>query len=171
MGVPVGVGGTVVRDGIPRRRGGPPVVPDVRPLEQLTQNAPVRLQESLLRLAGSMRGVLIGTSTGCTPGSSGLHLAPKLAQGPRWAFLGGTEFAHLHPSYDGSLHVTLPPLVSSAVEAAGWGKQDSPLGACLLYGPRDEDELQFVWELLTCSYRYARSLPLPWGRGRRRHNR
>jgi phospholipase/carboxylesterase len=140
-----------------------PLVSDERRQEQLTQNAPRWLQERLLLLARGLRGVLVRPATGCVPGSAGLHLAPKLARGPLTAFISATEFAHLHPSYDGSLHVALPPAYAAAASTAGWGKPSVSSGSFLLFGPRDEAELGVVWTLLQCSYRYAGGLSGPDG--------
>jgi phospholipase/carboxylesterase len=134
------------------------VVSDERTQEQLTQNAPRWLQERLLLLASGLRGVLVRPATTCVPGSRALHLAPKLAQGPLTAFIAATEFAHLHPGYDGSMHVTLPHRHAAAAAAAGWGKPSTLSGTFLLFGPRDEAELGVVWTLLQCSYHHARDL-------------
>jgi hypothetical protein len=37
------------------------------------------------------------------------------------AFLIGREFAHVHPRYDGSMHMMLPPEAVDEVLAKGWG--------------------------------------------------
>ena len=44
-------------------------------------------------------------------------------QGPDDAFLvpSAGEFAHLHPGYDGSLHLALPLALATDVIAKGWG--------------------------------------------------
>ena len=70
--------------------------------------------------------------------------------GPDDAFLvpQAREFAHLHPGYDGSLHLALPPAQAADLVARGWGVPHpwagtrlSP-GFVMLFGPRDEDELE-----------------------------
>ncbi|QUQ65700.1 luciferase domain-containing protein [Kutzneria sp. CA-103260] len=148
---------------LPRREGPMPLVSDERRQEQLTQNAPRWLRERLMLLARGLRGVLVRPATACVPGSEGLHLAPKLAQGPLTAFIAVTEFAHLHPSYDGSLHIALPSAYASAASTAGWGKPSVSSGPFLLFGPRDEAELGVVWTLLQISYRHARGRSGPDG--------
>jgi Family of unknown function (DUF5519) len=148
---------------LPRREGPLPLVSDERRQEQLTQNAPRWLQERLLLLARGLRGVLVRPATSCVPGSDGLHLAPKLAQGPLTAFIAVTEFAHLHPGYDGSLHVALPSAYTAAASKEGWGKPSVSSGPFLLFGPRDEAELGVVWTLLQISYRCALGLSKPDG--------
>lgn len=69
---------------------------------------------------------------------------------PSDAFLvpGAGEFAHLHPGYDGSLHLTLPATLASDAIAKGWavshpwaGVRLAP-GFVLVYGPRDAAELE-----------------------------
>ncbi|GAA3434193.1 luciferase family protein [Kutzneria kofuensis] len=146
---------------LPRREGPTPLASDERRQEQLTQNAPRWLQERLLLLAGGLRGVLVRPAIACAPGSDGLHLAPKLARGPLSAFIALTEFTHLHPSYDGSLHVMLPSACAAAASKAGWGKPSVSSGPFLLFGPRDEAELGVVWALVKISYRYALGLSDP----------
>jgi hypothetical protein len=82
---------------------------------------------------------------------------------PADAFMAGTEFAHLHPGADQSLHVMLPPdLVREAIDA-GWAEQH-PLAArglisanvVMLYAPRDDAERSVVAALVRASYAYAR---------------
>jgi phospholipase/carboxylesterase len=71
------------------------------------------------------------------------------------------EFAHLHPVYDGSLHVTLPQRHAAAVIARGWGVTQ-PLagvrlapGMVMLFGPRDENELAIVTAILDEAHAFA----------------
>ena len=60
------------------------------------------------------------------------------------------EFAHLHPGYDGSLHLALPPALA-ADRSPRAGRVAHPLagvrltpGMVMCYGPRDADELDVV---------------------------
>ena len=71
----------------------------------------------------------------------------------------GREFAHLHPPEDGSLHLTLPAPVADAAYAAGWGEPHPMTGTPLIFGPRDEVELEVVWGLLRASYEHASTPP------------
>ncbi len=121
----------------------------------MTQCAPPELQDVLLELAAALPGVRIGPSNICTPGSRGCQLAPAVATGPAQAFFSGTEFGHVHPSYDGSLHLILPVRLAERVVAAGWGTAAEPDGSVLVYGPRNEAELETVWQLLLAAYRQA----------------
>jgi phospholipase/carboxylesterase len=67
----------------------------------------------------------------------------------------------MHPHYDGSVHLSLPPEVAKAAQGAGWGLFDVRTGTFLMYGPRDWDELAVEWAFVNCSYRFARDLPDP----------
>ena len=142
--------GPVPRTSRPRR--GEPPTPHV----QLTQNAPPELQEALLQRAEALLGVTVGDSHVSVPDARAFHLDGALARGPAEAFQAGTEFAHLHPPYDGSLHLTLPPEVYRAVQAGGWGEPHPVSGTMMVFGPRDPAELEVVWRLLLASYRFAR---------------
>ena len=71
------------------------------------------------------------------------------------------EFAHLHPSYDGSLHLTLPADLAADLVTRGWGRMHpwagtrlSP-GFVMVYGPRDDEELDTVQSIVAASHAYA----------------
>lgn len=132
-----------------------PSIDHPHPHQQLNQNAPFELQEQLFDRARGLPGVTVADSLVSVPGARAFHLDEQLAAGPAAAFQRGTEFAHLHPSDDGSLHLTLPPKVYEAVLAAGWGEPHPISGTMMLFGPRDTDELETVWRILQASYRYA----------------
>jgi phospholipase/carboxylesterase len=74
------------------------------------------------------------------------------------------EFAHLHPTYDGSLHVALPPAQAADAIGKGWalahplaGVRLTP-GMVLVYGPRDEAELDTVAAIIETSHAYAQGV-------------
>jgi hypothetical protein len=140
---------------IPARIGRAPLVSTRGRVEQITQSAPLELQQILLELAGALPGVRIGPSHICVAGSRACHLAPTIAVGPARAFFSGTEFGHMHPLYDGSLHLNLPDRLAGRVLAAGWGACAEPGASVLVYGPRDDDELDIVWQLLLAAYRHG----------------
>jgi hypothetical protein len=97
------------------------------------------------------------------PQTRALHLDPRLARGPREAFMAGTEFAHLHGDGSGSLHLALPPARAADAIGKGWAELRCPAVAMgiapatlvMVYGPRDDNELAVVWQLLEESYAYA----------------
>ena len=144
---------------MPRREGPPPEVIGPRPHAQRSQNAPAALQEELARRALELPGVSEADSQVSVPGARAFVLDEASARGPREAFQAGHEFAHIHPSEDGSLHMTLPDHVAEAAYAAGWGEPHPISGTPLIFGPRDEAELEIVWGLLRNSYEYASTSP------------
>ncbi len=146
------------------RRGSPPRTTPARPHEQLTQNGPFALREELYERAIALPGVFEGSDRVSTPlGTQAFLLEPGHAGGPPQAFLIGNEFAHLHPDHDGSIHLTLPRNTSDEIVARGWGEVHIDTGAIrrgtpifvMVYGPRDEDELEVVWNIFRLSYEFA----------------
>jgi hypothetical protein len=125
------------------------------PHQQLSQNAPLELQEALFALGRSLPGVTTGRSLMSLPGARAFFLDRELARGPDAAFQAGTEFAHIHAPFDGSLHVTLPDQVAQEVMAQGWGEPHPVQKGLLIYGPRDEQELAVAWQLLRISHVFA----------------
>lgn len=146
---------------LPRRAGGRPRVSWTIPQQQLDGQAPPALQERLAAAVGALDGVAVGPSHISVPGARGF--TTTVAGGDEADFLVPSvrEFAHLHPSYDGSLHLALPPDLATDVVVRGWG-QMHPLagtrltaGFVLVYGPRDEAELEVVLALVSASHRRA----------------
>ncbi|WP_307168178.1 luciferase family protein [Streptomyces sp. B3I7] len=86
------------------------------------------------------------------------------ARVPREAFLGGTEFAHLHGDGSGSPHLTLPrPRAAEAVRRE-WAEQHPAVALGLaaptllmLYGPRTLDEFAVVRQLARESHAFGRA--------------
>jgi hypothetical protein len=133
-----------------------PFADDVFPHQQLTQIAPDELQEKLFVRVKSLPGIVISeTGDHVAPGTRTFHLEDDFANGPSGAFQAAAEFAHLHPGGDGSIDLTLPRGVRDAVFAAGWGEPHPVTGVPLVYGPRNDEELEVVWQVLIVSYRYA----------------
>ncbi len=149
-------------DGLPLRRGPRPRVSTTIPQQQLSDTAPVALQEELHRRIVALVGVRSAPSAISVPGARGFVLAPPHA-GPPEAFLvpGAGEFAHLHPGFDGSLHVALPPGHAAEAVVRGWavahplaGVRLTP-GMVMLYGPRDESELEVVAAVVATAHAWA----------------
>ena len=148
---------------LPTRRGSRPTAHAGMPHQQLDQNPPPPLQEELWRRMEALEGVRTGRSGVSLPDSRAVHLDPGLAQGPPEALMVGTEFAHLHGPADGSLHVTLPRERAAEAIDRGWAELHPvalagrvPPTLVMLYGPRDEVELETVWGLVKQSYDFAR---------------
>lgn len=125
------------------------------PHQQIDQRAPVEMQELLFQRAARLPGVRVGRSLVSLPESRAFHLAEDMARGPAEAFQRRTEFAHIHTDNDGSLHLTLPPDLYDEVLAAGWGEPHPISGTMMLFGPRDEEELEVAWRILEASWRWA----------------
>lgn len=124
--------------------------------QQRTQNAPLSLQQVLLARAASLAGVQVSHSLASVHGAQELFLSPSAARGPQQAFMAPSEFAHLHPGYDGSLHVRLPRHLVEEVTQLGWGEpHPRSKDTAMLYGPRNEGELETIWKLLSISHQYA----------------
>jgi phospholipase/carboxylesterase len=147
---------------LPERRGPRPAISHRIPQQQIADNAPAELQERLFASATALPGVTSGPSAISVPGARGFALAPP-RRGPDDAFLvpDAGEFAHLHPGYDGSLHLALPPALAADAIRQGWaiphpwaGVRLSP-GFVLVYGPRDEPELDVVTALVATSHDWA----------------
>ncbi|HYY87527.1 MAG TPA: luciferase family protein [Chloroflexota bacterium] len=142
------------RDG-PRPETTHPTRADPHPHQQLTQIAPADLQEALFGRATQLSGVMVRDSCVSVPGARAFRLDPARAGGPEQAFQCDHEFAHLHPAYDGSLHLTLPPALYREVLESGWGEPHPISGTMLVFGPRNAQELEVVWTILRASYQYA----------------
>jgi uncharacterized protein (TIGR00369 family) len=145
---------------VPARRGSRPKTTQPSheqpgPHQQLSDIAPRDLQEELLRRVRTLPAVEVGWSAISVPHARGFHLKPQAAKGPPEAFQRGSEFGHLHPEHDGSLHLSLPPALYKEVLRAGWGEPHPISGSMLIFGPRDEVELEVVWRLVKASYSWA----------------
>jgi phospholipase/carboxylesterase len=144
------------------RAGSRPAVSSGIPQEQRTDTAPRELQEELFARVAALPGVSTGQSAISVPGARGFMLAPPRL-GPANSFIvpSAGEFAHVHPGYDGSLHVALPPALAADVVAKGWGVAH-PLagvrltpGMTMLFGPRDAAELEIVAGVVATSHAWA----------------
>lgn len=147
---------------LPARAGQRPAVSSDIPQEQRSDNAPVALQEQLFAGITALPGVTTSPSAISVPGARGFMLAPPRL-GPHDAFIVPAvgEFAHLHPGYDGSLHLALPPALVADVVRKGWGVAH-PLagvrltpGMLMLFGPRDATEVETVLGVVTTSHGWA----------------
>ena len=150
---------------LPARSGKRPTVSWTIPQEQRSDNAPADLQQQLFDRVRALSGVSTRQSAISVPGARGLMLADPNDQGdaPTDAFLVPSvgEFAHLHPGYDGSLHLALPPALAADAVAKGWAVAH-PLagirlsrGMVMIYGPRNAEELATVAGIVETSHGYA----------------
>ncbi|ATB35982.1 phospholipase/carboxylesterase [Cystobacter fuscus] len=143
-----------------RRQGPAPEVSDAPPgtplaHRQLSQQSPIDMQEALFTRAAALTDVVVAPSGISVPGARAFWLRPEAVLGPRAAFQVGTEFAHIHPAHDGSLHMKFPPGLAEKVYQQGWGAPHPRSGTPMVFGPRDAAELEVVWQLLLRSYVWA----------------
>jgi phospholipase/carboxylesterase len=156
---------TITGGELPERRGPRPEVSWTIPQQQQTQNAPLHLQERLFEDIRELPSVEVGPSHISVPGARGFTVRDGSADEQAFLVPQVAEFAHLHPSYDGSLHLVLPSELAADVSTRGWGRPHmwagtrlSP-GFMLVHGPRDDDELATVRGIVAASLTYATGAP------------
>lgn len=162
VGAPRDVAWPTLPDAVlPHRAGSPPRVAWDIPQQQLSQSAPAELQERLFERVAALPGVHHGDSHISVPGARAFTL-PE-GTGPDDAYLVPQvrEFAHLHPSYDGSLHLALPSTQAADLVAHGWGVPHPwagtrlSAGFVMLFGPRDEAELEVAAGVVAAAHAHA----------------
>ncbi len=154
--------------GLPKREGERPLTRKGMPHQQLTQNPSTKVYNLLAEKIFSLPYVEEDLSIVSVPGARALVLDPAAAHGPREAFIfDSTEFAHLHPPYDSSLHLSLPkPWVEEVLEK-GWGEPHPLAGNTIqdnyvmVYAPRTEEEVDIIHEIVLLSYWWARGYLVP----------
>ena len=147
---------------LPIRSGDRPTVSWTIPQQQESDNSPAHIQEQLLARVAALPGVTTGQSAISVPGARGF----MIERGPDAPLEGylvpqAGEFAHLHPAFDGSLHLALPSALAADAVAKGWAVAH-PLagirlarGMVMVYGPRDTAELSVVGGIVEASHAYA----------------
>jgi phospholipase/carboxylesterase len=149
-------------DGVlPLRRGSRPEVTAHIPQSQRSDNATAALQERLFARLAALAGVSTGQSAISVPGARGFFVGAPQGPGDAFLFQSAGEFAHLHPADDGSLHLALPPALAADAITRGWavahplaGIRLTP-GMVLVYGPRDDQELETVAGIVTTAHAWA----------------
>jgi phospholipase/carboxylesterase len=149
--------------GLPHRAGPRPEVSWSIPQQQQSQNAPAALQEQLFERVSSLAGVSTSVSHISVPGARAFVVSN--ADGPDDGFLVPRvgEFAHLHPEYDGSLHLALPTPLAADLVVRGWGTPHPWAGTRLapgfvmLFGPRSSEELETVVGVVRTAHAFATS--------------
>jgi hypothetical protein len=148
---------------LPRRAGEKPRTTSTSPHQQQSQNPTPEVYELLLTRAFDFPHVERRPSAISVAGAQALWLSEAVAGGPPEAFLTGREFAHLHPPYDGSMHMMLPPDAVEELLGKGWGEPHPmarrgliPATAVMVYAPRAAAEVDTVVQVLAASYRFAR---------------
>ncbi|MDZ7676650.1 MAG: DUF5519 family protein [Acidimicrobiales bacterium] len=148
---------------LPTRRGTRPATTPSNPHTQLDQQPEDTVQRDLLAAdIFALPDVEERASQISVPGARALCL-PVAVDAPPDAFMVDTEFAHVHPGEDQSLHVMLPPTLVADAIAAGWAEQhpvarrgEIPPNAVMVYAPRDDHERDVVTRLVRAAHAYAR---------------
>jgi phospholipase/carboxylesterase len=144
------------------RAGARPQVSWTIPQQQESDTSPTEIREQLFARIAALPGVSTRQSAISVPGARGF-MVHREGGVPLDAFLvpRAGEFAHLHPAYDGSLHLALPPALAADAVAKGWavghplaGVRLTP-GMVMVYGPRDAAELGTVTGIVEASHAYA----------------
>ena len=151
----------------PTRSGPPPMTRRTLPHTQVDQQpADPTIRAELARRAFALVGVSEADSGISVPGARALVLDDRATMPGDPAFLIGTEFAHLHPSPDFSLHMTLPEATARGAIDAGWAEFHpfvdtgrAPPTLVMVFAPHDEVELETVWQLLRLSRQFASAGP------------
>ena len=144
------------------RQGPRPDTSSSGPHRQLTQQAPPELWGRLVYEAFGLPHVVEGSSQVSPASSRALlfdDLQTPLTPGTSLAPDPPLEPAHLHGVTDTSMHLCLPGRRAAEVCEKGWcephGYADHDT-EIMVYGPRDQRELEVVLKLLTESLRFAR---------------
>jgi hypothetical protein len=143
-------------------RSGPKPLTVIPAHQQLDQFAPAEIQQRLNDLSGQLDGVRIGTSLTPAPTGAALHIVGGRTHDEKNAYIIDTEFAHFHEDGSGSLHMTLPKRIGKEAITRGWAEAHPgamqgyvPETLVMVFGPRDDEELAVVWQLLRCSHEFA----------------
>ena len=143
---------------LPQRTGPGPRTTPQNPHTQLDQIAPVEMQDRLRDHALSLPGVRRGVSNVSVPGAVAFFLEEPV-QPPAIPDLFGGEWGHIHPPYDGSLHLSVPTALAERLIEHGWAEFHHgvdwglvPPYVIMLYGPRDEDELAVARAVIEAAY-------------------
>ena len=147
---------------LPPRSGVRPRTSGCAPHEQLDQNPSQELHERFKERAFDFPFVERRRSIISVPGAEALWLPDEHAHGCKESFMIGNEFAHVHPAYDGSMHMMLPRECVVELLGKGWGEAHPlvksgqiPDTAVMVFGPRDVGEIATALKILETSYDFA----------------
>ncbi|NYG59639.1 phospholipase/carboxylesterase [Nocardioides daedukensis] len=144
-----------------RNSGGRPLVTWSVPQQQYTDQAMLPFQEKLFEKVSALDGVKLGDSDFAVPGARALLIENGSTDTARYLDAASGEFAHLHPWYDGSLHVVLPADKASDAITKGWAQPHMWAGTrftegfVLVYGPRNDAEVEIVAGIVDAGREYA----------------
>ena len=148
---------------LPKREGIRPETTNTNPHEQLTQTPDLATHETFKAQLFDFAGISRRPSIISVPGSEALWLNEGLPCNCSDGFMIGREFAHIHPAYDGSLHVALSQKDFDTVLDSAWGEQHPLAGMgpiphtiALVYAPRNEEEMATVLTIIDASLQNAK---------------
>lgn len=144
------------------RFGPRPETTHCAPHEQVSQNPGASTYQKLKERAFDFPFVERRPSIISVPGAEALWLAHDHAHGCQESFMVGNEFAHMHPQYDGSMHLMLPLECTRELFVKGWGEPHPmvatgmiPATAVMVFAPRDLQEIETALQILAISYDFA----------------
>jgi hypothetical protein len=148
------------------RQGVRPTTSDDGPHRQIDQRAPAALWGELVARVFSLDGVVECISQVSPPSSRGVFLVDvteEISPGTSLAPGRRLEPVHLHGVEDTSVHLVLPVERGEELVRLGWAEphQYADFGTeFMVYGPRDEGELEAVLSVIEESLKFARSGPV-----------
>lgn len=158
---------------LPPRPGPRPRTTPWAPHIQQDQNAPADMQAALAQRVFALPDVEERAGTVAHPAERAIWLRDEVPVASADAFLGNREIGHFHP-WDGSLHIVLAPELAEVAVAAGWAEVHpvalaglAPTNRVMLYGPRDQAEVEVVFGLIAAAVRRAGGRDAPARAGRR----
>jgi hypothetical protein len=146
----------------PAREGSRPVVSTQGPQTQLTQQSSPSLWGQLVGRTFQLEGVVEGHSQVSPPTSRAVFLIDQQDErAPETSLAPGRrlEPVHLHGVHDTSIHLCLPAGRGRELTELGWGEphQYEDFGTeFMIYGPRNDEELDVVLSLISESLAFAR---------------
>ncbi len=150
---------------LPAREGPTPRTTSTAPHQQLDQIPSPESHAALKARAFDFPSVERRPSIISVPGAEALWLLEEGGHSCAEAFMRENEFAHVHPPYDGSLHMMLPEGDVPELFERGWGEHHplvpagrAPPSCVMVFGPRDQGELEVILGLIDASYKFARGL-------------
>ena len=152
---------------LPQRSGPKPPTTSWAPHVQLDQNGREDMSAALAARVFALPDIEERAGTVAHPAERAIWLSDDVSVATEDAFLGNREIGHFHP-WDGSLHIVLPPELAEAAVAAGWAEVHpvalaglAPTNRVMLFGPRDEDEVDVLFGLVAAAVRYAGGRGVP----------
>lgn len=144
------------------REGERPETTNINPHEQLSQNPSSEWHGRFKSKLFCFSEVSRRPSIISVPGAEALWLNEGQACNCTNGFMIGREFAHIHPAYDGSLHMALSAADFQQVIDKQWGEQHPLAGMgpiphtiVLVYAPRNDNEIETVLSIVKASFNNA----------------